>query len=408
MISVLQDKRIILGVTGSIAAYKVADVASKLTQGGAHVDVIMTESATRFVTPLTFQALTGRPVYTSLWGGADAATGLPTHIAHVGLAEGADLLFIAPATAQTMARLAHGMADDLLSVTALAARCPVLLAPAMDGGMYEHPATQASVTTLQSYGYGIIEPAWGRFASGLEGRGRLPEPATLIGHLRRMLGTGGPLAGRHLVVTAGGTREALDPVRYITNHSSGRQGYAIAQAGIDAGARVTLISTSTALPTPVGADVIQVVSADDMRDAVLAHIDCDVLVMVAAVADLRPAQRAEQKIKKAEAALTLQLARNDDILMLVGAQRAETGTPRVCIGFAAETTNLLDNAASKLHRKNLDLIVANDLTAPDAGFGGENNTVTILSATQDPEHLPPTTKQIVAERLLQRAAHLLT
>ncbi len=406
-IALLQDKRILLGVTGSIAAYKSAGLASQLTQAGGLVDVIMTAAATRFVTPLTFQALTGRPVYTSLWGGAEADTGLPTHIAHVGLAEGADLLAIIPATAHSMGRLAAGLADDLLSVTALAARCPVLLAPAMDGGMYEHPATQANVATLQGYGYRIIDPAWGRFASGLEGRGRLPEVPDLFGHIRRVLGEDGPLAGRHVVVTAGGTREALDPVRFISNHSSGRQGYAIAQAALDMGARVTLISTKRQLPDPPGAEMFDVGSAHEMRDAVLAHTDCDALVMAAAVADLRPATAAAQKIKKGEAELMLPLARNDDILLRVAEQRAQTGLPRVCVGFAAETQAVLQHAQEKLARKNLDIIVANDLTAPGAGFARETNQVTVLHRDGDPEALPLMTKTAVADAIMQRVARLL-
>ncbi|MEO1164305.1 MAG: bifunctional phosphopantothenoylcysteine decarboxylase/phosphopantothenate--cysteine ligase CoaBC, partial [Chloroflexota bacterium] len=241
-ITLLKDKRIVLGATGSIAVYKAIDLASKLTQAGALVDVVMTESAQRFVSPLTFQAVTGRPVYTDMWL-TDNSGGLPTHIAHVGLGEGADLLAVIPATANTMAKLAQGMSDDLLSVIALAARCPIVLAPAMDGGMYEHPATQANVTKLIERGATIIEPEEGRFASGLYGRGRLPEREMLIGQIRRVLGREGALAGKHVVVSAGPTREAFDPVRFISNHSSGKQGYAIAQAALDAGADVTLISS---------------------------------------------------------------------------------------------------------------------------------------------------------------------
>ena len=251
-ITLLQNKRIVLGVTGSIAVYKAVDLASKLTQAGALVDVIMTEGARQFVTPITFQSVTGRPVYTDLWQ-ADSSGGLPTHIAHVGLGEGADLLVVAPATANTLAKLAHGLADGLLTVTSLAARCPMMIAPAMDGGMYQHPATQANIETLVSRGVYLIEPEEGRFASGLVGKGRFPETPTLIGHIRRVLGTNGLLAGRKVVVTAGGTREPIDPVRYISNRSSGKQGYAVAGAAVDAGADVILISTVHDLPTPVGA-----------------------------------------------------------------------------------------------------------------------------------------------------------
>ena len=235
-ITLLTNKRILLGVTGSIAAYKAVDLASKLTQAGALVDVILTESAERFVTALTFQAVTGRPVYTDLWA-ADSSGGLPTHIAHVGLGEGADLLAVIPATANTLAKLTHGLADDLLSVTALAARCPLLIAPAMDGGMYQHPATYYNVQLLAARGAYLVEPEEGRFASGLVGKGRLPETPALMGHIRRALGKTGALAGQRLVITAGGTREAIDPVRFITNRSSGRQGFALAQAAIDLLAR---------------------------------------------------------------------------------------------------------------------------------------------------------------------------
>ena len=322
-ITLLENKRIILGVTGSIAAYKAVDLASKLTQQGARVDVIMTESAQRFVTPLTFQAVTGRAVYTSMW--TSAAADLPTHIAHVGLAEGADLLIVAPATANTIARLAQGMADDLLAVTALAARCPLLVAPAMDGSMYAHPATQANVALLASRGVVIISPEVGRFASGLVGQGRLPETPALIGAIRRVLGCEGALKGRHVVVTAGGTREPLDPVRFITNRSSGKQGYALAQAALDAGAAVTLISAARGLETPSGAELIAVESAREMQTAVMDRLAAaDALIMAAAVADFRPTDAAEHKIKKSDDVLTLRLVQNPDILLGVAEQRRTT------------------------------------------------------------------------------------
>lgn len=403
-ITVLEQKRILLGVTGSIAAYKAADLASKLTQAGALVDVVMTEAAKKFITPLTFQSLTGRPVYDDVWVSGGAV--LPTHIAHVGLAEGADLFLIAPATANTLAKLAHGLADDLVSITMLAARCPIVVAPAMDGGMYENPITQANLEKLKGYGVTLIEPEWGRFASGLEGRGRLPETATLLGHVRRILGREGSLKGRHVVVTAGGTREPLDPVRYLSNYSSGKQGYAIAQAALDAGAEVTLISTVD-LPMPIGATLVPVGSAAEMRDAVLSHVRCDALIMAAAVADYRPADAAEHKIKKQAADLTLKLVKNDDILLLVSQQRQTSHFPLVVVGFAAETQNVIDYGKSKLAEKNLDLLVANDLTQPGAGFAGDTNIVTFISRDQDPETLPITTKVNVAETIIRRVAVLL-
>ncbi|HHH41157.1 MAG TPA: bifunctional phosphopantothenoylcysteine decarboxylase/phosphopantothenate--cysteine ligase CoaBC, partial [Chloroflexi bacterium] len=391
----LGDKRILLGVTGGIAAYKVCTLASWLTQAGAQVDVVMTEAATRFVAPLTFQALTGRPVYTDLWGAP--TEGLPTHIAHVGLAHAADLLVIAPATANTLAKLAHGVADNLLTTLALAATCPVLVAPAMDAGMWTHPATQANVELLRARGVHFAGPARGRMASGLVGEGRMVEPEELLGHVRWVLGRAGPLAGRRVVVTAGPTREPLDPVRFLSNPSSGRQGFALAQAALDRGAAVTLITGPTPLPTPVGAERVAVTTARQMRDAVLAAIEgADVLLMAAAVADYRPAETAPHKIKKGEEELALRLIRTPDVLAEVAARRAKTGFPRVVVGFAAESHDLIENARAKLEAKRLDLIVANDITAADAGFGAETNRVAILDREGGVEELPLMSKPAVA------------
>jgi phosphopantothenoylcysteine decarboxylase / phosphopantothenate---cysteine ligase len=409
-ITLLTNKRILLGVTGSIAAYKAVDLASKLTQAGALVDVILTESAERFVTALTFQAVTGRPVYTDLWAD-DSSGGLPTHIAHVGLGEGADLLAVIPATANTLAKLTHGLADDLLSVTALAARCPLLIAPAMDGGMYQHPATYYNVQLLAARGAYLVEPEEGRFASGLVGKGRLPETPALLGHIRRAIGKAGALAGQRLVITAGGTREAIDPVRFITNRSSGRQGFALAQAALDAGAAVTLITTTKDVPVPVGADMVLVGNAESMLRAVLEHsVKADALIMAAAVADFRPAVTAAQKIKKTDdpsEVPTIQLTRTADILMKVKAQRAQTGFPKVAVGFAAESEHLLTNARAKLERKGLDLLVANDISAPDAGFEVDTNRVVILSQQAEPEAVALASKTLIAERIVARVAALL-
>ncbi len=408
-ITLLEGKRIVLGVTGSIAAYKAVDLASKLTQAGAQVDVIMSESAQRFVMPLSFQSVTGRPVYTDLWQSMDGADTL-THIKHVGLGEGADLLFYAPITAQSIAALAHGMADNLLTITALAARCPLLIAPAMDGGMFAHPATQANLETLRSRGVQIIDPAEGRFASGLVGKGRLPEVPELIGHARRVLALSGPLVGCRVVVTAGGTQEAMDPVRYLTNRSSGKQGYALAQAALDAGAEVTLISAASRLPLPVGAQVLPVKSAAEMLSAVLGNLDqTDALVMAAAVADFRPKEVAAQKIKKQAQgdSLTLELERNPDILLEVKARRAESGWPVVVIGFAAESEHLLANAQEKLAGKGLDLLAANDISAEDAGFGTDTNRVSILDSQGGQQTLDLLSKTQVSEILMARVAALL-
>jgi len=390
-----RGKKIILGVSGSIAAYKAADLASKLSQAGAHVNVILTQAATHFITPLTFQSVTGQRAYTDadLWGSE-------AHVLHVGLGHQADLLIIAPATANTLAKLAHGAADDLLSVTALAATCPLVLAPAMDGGMFTHPATQANLQTLLARGAVVIGPEEGHLASGLIAKGRMTEPMTILGQVRHLLARGGPLQGRKVIVSAGGTREAIDPVRYLTNHSSGKQGFAIAQAALDAGAKVVLITTA-ALPTPAGAQRVDVESAQAMLAAVLHESqDADALVMAAAVADFRPAQVAAQKIKKHSGVPTLELAPNPDILAAVAKQRQRSNWPRVVVGFAAETQDLLQNAQSKLTRKALDLIVANDVSAADAGFAVDTNRVTLLDADGTQETLPLQSKTAVAERVI--------
>lgn len=399
----LQDKRIVLGVSGSIAAYKAADLASKLAQAGARVDTILTRAATRFVTPLTFQSVTGRRAYTDddLWGSE-------AHVLHVGLGHAADLIIVAPATAHTLAKLAQGLGDDLLGVTALAATCPLMVAPAMDAGMYGHPATQANVEILQARGVSFVGPEAGHLASGLVGRGRMSEPMDILGQARYLLARGGPLAGRTVVVTAGGTREPVDPVRYLTNRSSGKQGYAVAQAALDAGAEVILISTVDTLPLPTGAQHRPVETAQQMADAVLdAAAGADVLVMAAAVADFRPAQAAGHKIKKESGVPTLELAANPDILMAVADQRRQTGRPAVVVGFAAETDNLFENAQSKLERKGLSFIVANDVSAEDAGFAVDTNRVILLGVDGWSETLPLMSKVDVAEKVIDRVIRTL-
>ena len=404
-IPILKEKRIVLGISGGISAYKVCTVASRLTQAGAQVDVVMTEAATRFVAPLTFEALTGRPAYTSMWETGGEA--LPTHIAHVGLAHAADLVVIAPATANTMAKLAHGLAGDLLSTLSLAARCPILLVPAMDVGMWSNPATQANVDRLRERGVHFAGPARGRMASGLEGEGRMIEPEEIVGHVRWVFGQDGALAGKKVVVTAGPTREPIDPVRFLSNPSSGRQGFALAQAAVDRGAEVTLVTGPVTLPTSVGVERIDVTSAEAMRQAVLAACaGADALLMAAAVADYRPAETAAQKIKKGEGERSLRLARTPDILAAAAAQRAATGSPGVMVGFAAESQDLVANARTKLEAKDLDLIVANDITAHDAGFGAETNRVVVLDRAGNAEELPLMSKGAVAEAILDRAVPL--
>jgi len=401
--SVFTNKHIILGVTGSIAAYKAADLASKLTQAGAQVDVILSGAAEKFVTPLTFQSVTGRHAYTDadLWGNE-------AHVLHVGLAHEADLLVIAPCTANTIAKLAHGLADTLLTVTALAAGCPLIVAPAMDGGMYEHPATQENLDTLRKRGATIIEPAEGHLASGLTGVGRLPETSELIEHIRLALGHNGLLAGKKVVVTAGGTQEPLDPVRVLTNRSSGKQGYALAQAALDAGAQVILITTPTSLTPPVGAQIIHVETAKQMLDAVLNEsAGADALIMAAAVADFRPKNAAKDKIKKDGGVPQVELEATEDILKTVSGSGFAAKRPRVVAGFAAESRSLLENAASKLQSKNLDLIAANDISAQDAGFAVETNRITLLFKDGRREALSLMSKSEAAEVIVERIAALL-
>jgi phosphopantothenoylcysteine decarboxylase/phosphopantothenate--cysteine ligase len=401
--SILSNKRIVLGVTGSIAAYKAVDLASKLTQAGVQVDVILTSSAEKFITPLTFQSVTGRRAYIEkdLWGNE-------AHVLHVGLGYTADLFVVAPCTANTIAKLAQGQADTLLTVAALASTCPLVVAPAMDGGMFDHPATQENLDTLRKRGATIIEPAEGHLASGLTGIGRLPETHELIGHIRLVLGRQGLLADKKVLVTAGGTQEPLDPVRVLTNRSSGKQGYALAQAALDAGAQVTLITTPVSFTPPVGAEVIHVETAKQMLDAVTKGLpETDALIMTAAVADFRPKNQAEQKIKKEGGVPQIELEATEDILKAVAGLRSEMKRKQVVAGFAAESQDLLQNASNKLQSKNLDLIAANDISADDAGFAVETNRITLLFANGQKELLPLMSKTEAAEIIIERIAALL-
>ena len=401
--SVFSSKRITLGVTGSIAAYKAADLASKLTQAGAQVDVILSGTAEKFVTPLTFQSVTGRRTYidNDLWGNE-------AHVLHVGLGRASDLLVIAPCTANTIAKLAHGQADNLLTVTALAMRSPLLIAPAMDGGMYDHPATQENIEILKKRGATFIGPAEGHLASGLSGVGRMLETAEILGHIRILLGQNGLLAGRKIIITAGGTQEPLDPVRVLTNRSSGKQGYALAQTALDMGADVTLITTPVSLIPPVGARLINVETAKQMLDAVLKEsAESDALIMAAAVADFRPKNQARDKIKKEGGIPQIELEATEDILKTVAGEGSGRERPRVVVGFAAESRDLLENASHKLQSKGLDFIAANDISANDAGFAVETNRVTLLFADGHQEGLPLMSKSEVAEAILVRVSKLL-
>ncbi|MEX1246994.1 MAG: bifunctional phosphopantothenoylcysteine decarboxylase/phosphopantothenate--cysteine ligase CoaBC [Anaerolineales bacterium] len=399
--TVLVSKRVLLGVTGSIACYKAADLASKLAQLGAVVDVVLTSAATNFVAPLTFQSVTGRRAYVDadLWGPEG-------HVLHVNLGKQADLIVIAPTTANTLAKLVTGQADNLLTLAALASTAPLLLAPAMDGGMYAHPATQANLAILKERGAIIVGPQSGHLASGLSGVGRMTEPQDLVGHIRYLLSRNGPLAGRKVVVTAGGTQEAIDPVRAITNRSSGKQGYALAQAALDQGADVILVSALTALTPPVGAELVRVTNAEQMLAAVLSHAtSADILLMAAAVADFRPGKGSNEKIKRASGVPQIQLVANPDILMELKASKGKK--PAVVIGFAAESGDLIRNAKQKLEAKGLDLIVANDISAEDAGFEVDTNRVVLLDKSGHQEELPLMSKPEVARIVVDRASALL-
>ena len=391
----LGKKTIILGITGSIAAYKAAEIASQLTQAGAKVNVIMTKEAIEFISPVTFRALTGNPVVTEMFDLASEFS-----IEHVSLAKSADIVVIAPATANIIAKLAAGFADDMLCCTVLATKAPVLIAPAMETNMYNNPATQDNLSKLKARDFVIIAPTTGWLASGKEGLGRLADINDIIGSIRQVLGGDRDLADKHIVVTAGGTQEPIDPVRYISNRSSGKMGYALAEAARDRGAKVTLVTAPTSLPEPIGVDVVKVNTAQEMQQAVEnITTQADALVMAAAVADYRPAKTAKDKIKKGEAGLTLELEPTHDILSSVKGNFIK-------VGFAAESSNLMENAKQKLKQKGLDLIVANDITASDSGFGTDTNRVTTIDREGKVDSLPLMSKREVADKVLDRVAEL--
>ena len=388
----LQGKCVLLGITGGIAAYKMANVASGLRKAGATVHVIMTENATKFITPLTFETLTNNRCVVDTF-----ARDFQYDVKHISLAKAADLILIAPATANVIAKLANGLADDMLTTTVLAARCKKLVAPAMNTAMLENPITQDNLAKLKKYGFGIIEPAVGMLACKDVGSGKLPEPETLLDCIAMELAREKDMAGLHVTVTAGPTQEALDPVRYLTNHSTGRMGYAIAREAMLRGADVTLISGPTALKPVPGVKTVDVVSAKDMFEAVQATLpETDILVKAAAVADYRPVSIAEDKIKKQDGDMAIPLERTDDILGWV----AEHRHPGLFVcGFSMETRDMIENSRKKLDRKHLDMIAANNLKVAGAGFGVDTNVVTILTADGIQE-LPLMGKDQVAAKLL--------
>lgn len=388
----LSGKTIVLGVTGGIACFKAAALASMLKKQHADVQVIMTENATKFVTPLTFEQLTGNKALVDTFD-----RNFVHAVEHISVADRADFVLIAPATANVIAKLAHGLADDMLTTTVLACRCKKAVAPAMNTGMYENPVTQDNIETLRHYGWEIVDPAEGRLACGAEGKGRLPEPEDLLEVCLHALAHEKDLLGKRVLVTAGPTQEALDPVRYLTNHSSGRMGYAIAAAAARRGAIVTLVSGPVALKKPAYVNTVDVVTAEDMFDAVMQYApDADIIIKAAAVADYRPAAVADNKLKKSDDALSIPLERTKDILGTLGKEKREG---QFLCGFSMETENMLENSRKKLEKKNLDMIAANNVKEPGAGFAVETNVLTLI--TKDGETaLPLMRKDAAADALL--------
>lgn len=388
----LKGKTIVLGVTGGIACFKAAALASMLVKQHANVQVIMTENATKFVTPLTFEQLTGRKALTDTFD-----RNFQHSVEHIAVADRADLVLIAPATANIIAKLAHGLADDMLTTTVLACDCPKAIAPAMNTKMYENPVTQDNLATLRRYGWEVAEPASGHLACGTEGKGRLPEPEELLELCLHAIAREKDLCGKRVLVTAGPTREALDPVRYLTNRSSGRMGYAIAKAAARRGAEVTLVSGPTALPRPGYMEIVDVESAREMFDAVTSRApEMDIIIKAAAVADYRPADVAEDKIKKKDGDLSIPLERTRDILGTLG-QRKREG--QFLCGFSMETRDLIENSRKKLTKKNLDMVAANNVKVEGAGFGVETNVLTLITAEGEKE-LPLMSKDAAADALL--------
>jgi len=392
-LSALRGRRIVLGVSGGIAAYKAVEICRRLVDAGAHVTPVLTDDAQRFVGAVTFSALASEPAQTSLFDTSDP-------IPHTRLGRYADLVVVAPATAKLLGKYAHGISDDLLTATLLATRAPVLLAPAMHTEMWEHPAVQENLATLRRRGVHVLEPDSGRLAGGDVGEGRLPEPTSVVGTAAEVVAIGRDLAGLRVLVTAGGTREPIDPVRFVGNRSSGKMGYAIAEAAARRGAAVTLVSTTMRTPSEASIDVVEVETADEMADAVFAcYPDCDVVVMAAAVADFRPKSVADDKIKKGDGVPEIVLEPTTDILAVLG-ERKDGG--QVLVGFAAETEHVRDHAAEKLASKHVDLMVANDVSAPDSGFEVDTNRAMLLHSSGAVEEVPLLTKADLADVILDR------
>ena len=394
----LKGKTVLLGVTGGIAAYKAAALASSLVKQHAAVEVVMTQNATQFVTPLTFEQLTGRRTMVDTFD-----RNFSHQVEHIALAERTDLVIIAPATANVCAKLAHGLADDMLTTTVLACRCPKLIAPAMNTNMYENPVTQDNLETLCRYGWEVIEPKSGRLACGAVGAGKLPEPEELLQYVLKELALPHDLTGKKVLISAGPTQEALDPVRYLTNHSTRKMGYALARMAMLRGAEVTLVSGPTAIAPPPFTKVVPIVSAQDMFEAVTANAsDADFIFMAAAVADYTPRDYFDDKVKKSDSDMQIPLKRTQDILAWLGAHR--TGGQVIC-GFSMETQNMLENSQGKLLKKNVDMICANNLKVPGAGFGVDTNVITLITRNQVVE-LPMLSKEAAANAILDQAIKL--
>ena len=394
----LRGKTVLLGVTGGIAAYKAAALASALVKQHAAVEVVMTKNATEFVTPLTFEQLTGRRTMVDTFD-----RNFSHQVEHISLAERTDLVIIAPATANVCAKLAHGLADDMLTTTVLACRCPKLIAPAMNTNMYENPVTRDNLEILRRYGWDVIEPASGRLACGAVGKGKMPEPEDLLQHILKYLALPHDLEGKRVLVTAGPTQEALDPVRYLTNHSTGKMGYAIAKMAMLRGAEVTLVSGPTAIPYPPFVKVIPVKSAREMFEAVAANAPTsDFIFKAAAVADYTPADYNDNKMKKKDGDLSIPLKRTQDILKYLGEHRVPG---QVICGFSMETENMLENSRAKLHKKNVDMICANNLKVAGAGFGVDTNVITLITKA-DCIELPLQSKESAANAIIDQAIKL--
>ena len=390
----LKNKTILLGVTGSIAAYKIASLASMLVKQHANVHVIMTKNATNFMNPITFETLTGNKCLVDTFD-----RNFEFQVEHVSLAKQADVALVAPASANVIGKMAHGIADDMLTTTLLACKAPILVSPAMNTNMFENPIVQDNLRTLQRYGMKVIAPASGYLACGDTGAGKMPEPETLFAHIEAEIACEKDLVGKRVLVTAGATQEALDPVRYLTNHSTGNMGYALAKAAMLRGAQVTLVSAPTNLTAPLNITLVPVVSAQDMFEAVESHFDeTDILIMAAAVADYRPKEFVDHKIKKKEGDNSLELARTTDILGTLGVRKR---TDQFLCGFSMETEDLLENSMQKLQKKNLDMIAANNLRTQGAGFGTETNVVTLIRLDEVIE-LPIMSKTDVAHRILDQ------